>query len=54
LPPVLAVVAMATNSVTVVGNALRLRRFRATGGKASTPPHNPASAPAPASAGAPR
>jgi hypothetical protein len=31
LPPVLAAVAMATNSVTVVGNALRLRRF----GKAS-------------------
>ncbi len=36
LPPVLAAVAMATSSVTVVGNALRLRRFGKTGGHAGT------------------
>jgi Cu+-exporting ATPase len=36
LPPVLAAVAMATSSVTVVGNALRLRRFGKTGGRASS------------------
>jgi P-type Cu+ transporter len=54
LPPVLAAVAMATSSVTVVGNALRLRRFHATSGHTTTPPHTPAGAHAPTSTGARR
>jgi len=37
LPPVLAAVAMATSSVTVVGNALRLRRFGKAGKRARYP-----------------
>lgn len=54
LPPVLAAVAMATNSVTVVGNALRLRRFGHARGQAS-PPHRGTAvptAPGPAAEGA--
>ncbi len=54
LPPVLAAVAMATSSVTVVGNALRLRRFHTTDGSATTPPHTPATAAAPTAVGASR
>jgi hypothetical protein len=37
LPPVLAAAAMAASSVTVVGNALRLRRFGTAHGQASRP-----------------
>ena len=51
LPPVLAALTMATSSVTVVGNALRLRRFRPTSQRAASL-HTPVRAPAPASIGA--
>jgi hypothetical protein len=40
LPPVLAAAAMATSSVTVGGNVLRLRRFgKATGHRDRPPRH---------------
>jgi cation transport ATPase len=39
LPPVLAALAMATSSVTAVGNALRLRRFGSTSGHRAAPRH---------------
>jgi hypothetical protein len=38
LPPVLAAAAMAASSVTVVGNALRLRRFGSTSRHRDRPP----------------
>ncbi|MGO9082315.1 MAG: heavy metal translocating P-type ATPase [Streptosporangiaceae bacterium] len=55
LPPVLAAVAMATSSVTVVGNALRLRRF-GKGGHAARPPRGAVTPPeqVPAAEGASR
>ena len=37
-----------------VGNVLRLRRFHTTDGSATTPPHTPAAAAAPAAVGANR
>ncbi|HLQ54460.1 MAG TPA: hypothetical protein VK162_09325, partial [Streptosporangiaceae bacterium] len=40
LPPVLAAVAMATSPVTVVGNALRLRRFGTRSARTHTPPRH--------------
>ena len=46
LPPVLAVVAMATNSVTVVGNALRLRRFGKASGHRGRPSRHGLATPA--------
>lgn len=51
LPPVLAALTMATSSVTVVGNALRLRRFRPTS-QCAAAPRGPARAPTAASIGA--
>jgi len=45
LPPVLAALAMATSSVTVVGNALRLRRFGKNGRQASSLPPGGAAMP---------
>jgi Cu+-exporting ATPase len=54
LPPVLAALAMATSSVTVVGNALRLRSFHATDGSATAPPHAPFNVQAPTAIGAGR
>jgi len=46
LPPVLAAVAMASNSVTVVGNALRLRRFGKASGHRGRPPRHGLATPA--------
>jgi DNA-binding FrmR family transcriptional regulator/copper chaperone CopZ/soluble P-type ATPase len=57
LPPVLAALTMATSSVTVVGNALRLRRFGHNSTRHTTHPYPGIAAPpptAPARTGAPR
>src|SRR5262249_40326723 len=40
LPPVLAALTMATSAVTVVGNALRLRRFGHNSERPGAPPHH--------------